>query len=435
MLKIIHNQLGILIAPFIFVAALTGLLYGLTPQFENFIYKEHIIAQHLPNQKSHLISEQIQASLAVLPKEAQIFAVRTPTTINHTTRIIYQVSTHPNQTFAIFVNPYNLHIQGQLAVYGASGVLPLRTFLDQLHRSLLLGEYGRIYSEFAASWLGFFALTGCLQWWIRHRKQDVGKQGYLIKWHYVIGLSILPMLLFFSVTGLTWSKWTGENIAQIRHLINSDTPSLKRSLQATMPQMTDLHAEHHMHMVKDEIQQLNLKYFDRILNIAHQNGLNAQALQIKPSYRQDQAWSIEEINHRWPIQVDAFAVDMSNDHIIDRLSFQDFPLSAKLTRWGVDFHIGVLFGWINQLLLVLAAAFLLVLLTCVYFTWWRYQRPYQTLQKFNIDILEFWHKWHVYQKTIFFILLFLLYFIIPVWVVSVLILQLVVFLYYQLSKS
>ena len=44
MLRLFHNQLGILIAPFIFIASLTGLLYGLTPQLENFIYKEQLIA-------------------------------------------------------------------------------------------------------------------------------------------------------------------------------------------------------------------------------------------------------------------------------------------------------------------------------------------------------------------------------------------------------
>ncbi|WP_266095549.1 PepSY domain-containing protein [Acinetobacter radioresistens] len=52
MLKLLHNQLGILIAPFIFIASLTGLLYGLTPQLESFIYKEQLSALHSPNHKT-----------------------------------------------------------------------------------------------------------------------------------------------------------------------------------------------------------------------------------------------------------------------------------------------------------------------------------------------------------------------------------------------
>lgn len=52
-------------------------------------------------------------------------------------------------------------------MYGTSGVLPLRTFLDQLHSNLLLGKWGRFfYSELAASWLGF-NLSGLYSWWKR----------------------------------------------------------------------------------------------------------------------------------------------------------------------------------------------------------------------------------------------------------------------------
>ncbi len=47
-----------------------------------------------------------------------------------------------------------------MTVYGTSGVLPLRTWLDQFHRSLLLGDVGRNYSELAASWLWIAALGG-----------------------------------------------------------------------------------------------------------------------------------------------------------------------------------------------------------------------------------------------------------------------------------
>jgi uncharacterized iron-regulated membrane protein len=38
--------------------------------------------------------------------------------------------------------------------------------------------------------------------------------------------------------------------------------------------------------------------------------------------------------------------------VLDRTRFDDFPLMAKLTRWGVDFHMGILFGLANQLLLI-----------------------------------------------------------------------------------
>ena len=62
LLKLLHNQLGILIAPFIFIASLTGLLYGLTPQLESFIYKEQLSALHSPNHKTQPLSQQVAAA-------------------------------------------------------------------------------------------------------------------------------------------------------------------------------------------------------------------------------------------------------------------------------------------------------------------------------------------------------------------------------------
>lgn len=54
-----------------------------------------------------------------------------------------------------------------MTVCGTSGSLPLRTAIDQLHRSLLLGDPGRLYSELAASWLWVAAITGLGLWAIR----------------------------------------------------------------------------------------------------------------------------------------------------------------------------------------------------------------------------------------------------------------------------
>lgn len=50
---------------------------------------------------------------------------------------------------------------------------------------------------------------------------------------------------------------------------------------------------------------------------------------------------------------------------------------AKLTRWGVDFHMGILFGLANQLLLVAFGLALCVLIIWGYRMWWM-RRPAQS---------------------------------------------------------
>ena len=433
LLKLLHNQLGILITPFIFIAALTGVLYGITPQLEALLYKTQLDAKPSATQVSQPLSKQVNVAVHSLPRDTKIFSVRTPESPNQATRILYQTKAEPALMTAIFVNPYTLQIQGQLHVYGTSGILPLRTFLNHLHRSLLLGEYGRFYSELAASWLGFFALTGLLQWWI-YRKKNVSShtRHQKLRWHYYLGLVALPMLLFFSITGLTWSKWTGENITQLRHLLKSDTPSLNLNLlHQTTSLPADPHAEHHMHMDLSKpmhTPMLDLKKFDDIISIARDNGLMVSALQIKPSYNPDRAWSIEEMNHRWPIQIDALAIDMTEHRIVDQIKFEDFPWSAKLTRWGVDLHIGVLFGWINQLILAISATSIVLIIFFAYKAWWSYQRPMTTLQLFNQTVIQSWRTLNLLQKLLFILLLCSLYFLVPVWVISILVLHSLVFI-------
>ncbi len=49
-----------------------------------------------------------------------------------------------------------------MTVYGTSGILPLRQWIDYAHRSLLLGDSGRLYSELAASWMWVGRARGAL---------------------------------------------------------------------------------------------------------------------------------------------------------------------------------------------------------------------------------------------------------------------------------
>lgn len=422
-MHLLHVQVGVLIAPFIFIAALTGLLYALTPQIEQAIYQQQLFVEPHAMQSSRPLSEQVMAAQKVLPHDAHIFAVRPAPTPNSTTRVLYIDKQHPDISTAIFVNPYNLMIRGQLPVYGTSGVLPIRTFLDNLHRNLLFGTYGRAYSELAASWLGVFTITGLIQWY-RKRRQHA-QQKTLLKWHSWIGLVFLPMLLFFSATGLTWSNWAGANIAKLRHLANSDTPSLNTQLHSMSMNMAnmDAHAEHHMNMDMSQHMPLQPRQFDQIMQIARKQGLSSDYLQIKPSYSPDKAWTIEEMRHKWPVQIDALAVDMQQQKVVDAIHFKDFPLSAKLTRWGVDAHIGVLFGWLNQFVLVLSGLGIVILIMIAYGSWLRHAKVKTTLQQSHFLWTSVWQKATLSQKTLGCLLVVALYFLVPVWVISIFCLQ------------
>jgi uncharacterized iron-regulated membrane protein len=86
--RLIHIYAGIFIAPLILVAAFTGLLYAITPQLEQAMYKDVLNVEPL-NHTQYKLSQQIEAAKQVMPKSAQVIEVRPAPSADQTTRVIF----------------------------------------------------------------------------------------------------------------------------------------------------------------------------------------------------------------------------------------------------------------------------------------------------------------------------------------------------------
>ncbi|WP_380184639.1 PepSY-associated TM helix domain-containing protein [Kalamiella sp. sgz302252] len=392
LLRRLHFYIGLFIAPFIFVAALTGTLYVLTPQLENSLYAHQLFTDAVEPAKP--LADQIEAAQKFADPGLTISAVRPAPGAGETTRVMFITpSSGPSESLAVFVDPGTLEIRGMLPVYGTSGVLPLRTWLDYLHRNLLLGDLGRNYSELAASWLWVAALGGVLLWATsrpprraKGRGQQILRQRTL---HSSLGLVLLLGLLFFSATGLTWSRWAGDNISAMRAHFGWMTPAVNTSLLSGKPMLADEHAEHHAAAhhsmpgmkMPDGMTMSGSQHamaaaavtpaqFEGVVKAAREAGIRAAKIEIRPTTKADKAWTVSEIDRRWPTRVDSVAVDPANFRVVDKVEFAQFGLLAKLTRWGVDAHMGVLFGLPNQLILAAFGLGLCVMIVLGYRLWW-----------------------------------------------------------------
>ena len=374
LLRRLHFYIGLFVGPFIFIAALTGTLYVLTPQIENALYHEALHAEADGPQKS--LAQQITAARKYIGEDASIYAVRPAPQPGDTTRVQFvDPALGASESRAIFISPSTLAVKGDMTVYGTSGVLPLRTWIDQFHRGLLLGDTGRLYSELAASWLWVAALGGVALWLtsrpkrklkMRHTPQTKARH-----WHITLGAFLLFGLMFFSATGLTWSQWAGGNIDKLRSELGWMTPQVNTALTPqTGHQHHDPHAEHHAMMPGMVMPAAADESWDRVLHAARAVGIESNKLEIRPSSAADKAWTVTEIDRAWPTHVDAAAVDPVNFTVIDRVRFADFPLIARLTRWGIDAHMGVLFGLPNQLLLAAFGFGLCAMIVLGYRMWW-----------------------------------------------------------------
>ncbi|QXV57663.1 PepSY domain-containing protein [Amycolatopsis sp. TNS106] len=365
----LHFYAGVLVGPFVLIAALTGVLYAATPQLESWIYSDQLRAPVGLNQVS--LADQVKAAQAANPG-GDLVAIRPAPEPGDTTRVLFaEDGLGESERRAIFVDPATAQVRGDLVAYGSSGALPFRTTLDQLHRNLLLGEPGRLYSELAASWLWVVALGGLVLWVSRRRARRTEKaesaRGKSVRRHGSVGLWVLLGALFLSATGLTWSTYAGENVSALRESLGWTTPALKVIGAGE-------HAGHNGHAGHGEAPAAKPESVDAMLASARAAGIDAPSVEIGLPAKPGAPWQVAEIERGWPTQVDAVAVDGTTGQTLDEVRFAEYPLMAKLARWGIDAHMGVLFGWPNQIVLLLLGAGLVTLVVLGYRMWWR-RRP------------------------------------------------------------
>ena len=418
LLRRLHFYVGLFVGPFIFFAALTGTLYVATPQLENALYRHALHTNSVGELQP--LAEQIAVAEKTVGTDLHLHAVRPGLAEGETTRVMFSdPSLGPSEHRAIFVDPISLAVLGDMTVYGTSGILPLRQTIDYLHTSLMLGDVGRLYSELAASWMWVAALGGIALWFYTRPKRRISNSFQnRRRVHVALGWTLLGGMLLFSATGLTWSQWAGGNVDKLRAEMNWLTPQVNTMLSGT-PMVMDEHAEHRGHhegVIVPEM-AMDLTQFDGVLSAARKAEIDANKLEIRPASTSDRAWTVTEIDRSWPTQVDAVAVDPNTMQVIDRTRFEDFPLMAKLTRWGVDFHMGILFGLVNQLLLVAFGLALCVLIIWGYRMWWM-RRPARSAANPVQTLCQSWLALSIWGRAVTIVVSALLGLALPVMGVS-----------------
>ena len=357
----LHFYVGLFVGPFLLVAATTGLLYTLTPQIERFVHADALTAQvtgpALP------LSDQVAAATAT-ERGRTVTEIRPAPAPGATTRVSFDAGLEEGYFRTVFVDPSTARVQATLDTYGEW--LPVRAWFDDLHRTLLLGNVGRVYTEMAASWLWVLALSGLALWAVRTRPDRRLRRLLLPRaagtgrarlrtWHGAIGTWAAVGMLFLSATGLTWSQFAGANVTTLRSALDWSTPTVSSTLPSPAVPSGTLGVQ-----------------ADRVLGAARAAGVDGP-VEVVPGGR-GEAWSVAQTTRSWPTRQDSAAVDPATGRVTEQLRFAEWPLAAKLARWGVDAHMGLLFGVVNQIVLALLAVGIIGLVLLGYRMWWR-RRP------------------------------------------------------------
>jgi uncharacterized iron-regulated membrane protein len=369
----LHFYAGVLIAPFLVVAAVTGLLYTATPQLDGILYGDKLTAATTSGPALPLAG-QIAAARTAHPG-GTIAAVQ-PATGDQTTRVVFSQPDLGENQHTVYVDPRTGEVQGRLTTWWGS--TPVTTWLDDLHRNLHLGDLGRHYSELAASWLWVLTLGGIVLWWRRRRSvrkmlapELAARKGVRRTrgWHAATGLWISLGLLVLAATGLTWSRYAGASFEVALDAVDGRRPALE------VPGAGPSAGGHHGAGSEAPV-AVDLAEADTVLKVARDNGLTGP-VELSLPETGGAAWTVAGIDNTWPVGLDRIAVDPATATVVARSDFADWPVLAQLSKLGVQAHMGVLFGPVNQILLAALAIGLLCVILWGYRMWWQ-RRPTRT---------------------------------------------------------
>lgn len=351
----LHFYAGILVAPFIVVAAVTGGLYAMAPTIERLVYGDllHVEASGRPVS----LSGQAAAAVTAHPGLA-ITGMRPAAESGESTRV-YFADPALDEEFrrAVFVDPYTARVLGDEPTW--LGYLPVSTWLDGLHRHLQLGEPGRIYSETAASWLWVVALGGLCLWLFRRgRIFTVGRRlkgrARTLNWHGATGVWLLAGLLFLSATGITWSTYAGAHVSDIRTALNWQRPQIDTATSAAVA--------------------TGPVDYQAVVDAAAGAGV-ALPVEVALPTEPGAGVSVTELDKPYRLTTNAATVDPATNTVTSTLDYwRDYSVVAMLADWGIRAHMGFLFGLLNQLILLGIAVAMVGVIVGGYRMWWQ-RRP------------------------------------------------------------
>ncbi|MCG8348067.1 MAG: PepSY domain-containing protein [Chloroflexales bacterium] len=361
----LHFYAGVLIAPILIWASLTGIIFVFNPQIEAALYRNLLFVPAQETLRSY--NEQLAAVLQEFPA-AQIkqFApsfepgqtsafTLTPVQAEHGS------SGHqhgPSEDITVFVNPHNAAIVGGLAENDR-----FKTMVQNLHGNLRLGDNARPVMELGASWLLVLLLSGAFLWFPRKTAQLRSafiprfKGGSRQMWrdlHSILGVLTGVVILGLVLTGLTWSRFSGDLYRMTRDALGQNlaifTPFPSAPSNGRAP--------------------ISLNEVDAI---ARANSVTIDYTITMPS-NSEGSYRVMTDDDSQPRQFRVMAIDQYDGSIIRNAGWSDAPFLTKLSLLGIPFHRGELFGLANQLICALAASAIIFSVLSGFVMWWK-RRP------------------------------------------------------------
>lgn len=361
-----HFYAALFVMPLVLVLATTGAVYLFKPQIDRW---EEQAFSDLSTDQAVSANEQLAAVMTANPG-AQFHSYRLPERAGDAAMIHIGLADGRSMR--------NVYVSPQGKVLGS--VDPesrISATISRIHGSLLIGKIGDWIVELAACWAVVMILTGLFLWWPRGQglagviwpRFGKGKRIFLRDLHAVTGFWVSGLALVLLTTGLPWANVWGDAFTLVRAELGL--------VQGAPDWKTGAHAEHdHDAMIKMQAAGVPLVGLADMVAKAKAENLPHPVLVKPPGAPErfgppsDMAWTVKSEAQNRPLNR-AIIFDAATGKELSRRDFADKHVIDQAVNYGIAWHEGQLFGWINQLVGVLTAIALITLVVSGFLMWRR----------------------------------------------------------------
>jgi uncharacterized iron-regulated membrane protein len=394
-----HFYAALFAMPFVIILSLTGAFYLFKPQVERWEERNYA---GLPITDAVLPVAQVETALAAFPGAA-FHSYRLP---EHSgdAAMVHLALADGRTMRDVFVSP-----QGNI-LGSVDPEMRTMAIVQRIHGQLMLGPKGSWIVELAASWAIVLVLSGLYLWWPRDRhlagvlwpRLRLGRRQAWRDLHAVTGFWISGLVLVLLFTGLPWSAAWGGALKAVRAELGWTKGQQDWSIGGVPPRGTSptqdafpsIHADHdhdammnhaimdHMAMDHGSMHHQSSPAFDKLSEIvakAESENLAFPVIVTPPGKPQrfgakaSHIWTVRSDSQNRPLRT-VLQYDADTGTLVSRETFDDKHIIDRIVGYGIAWHEGQLFGWVNQLIGVLTAVGLMTIVVSG-FIMWRKRKP------------------------------------------------------------
>lgn len=415
-----HFWVGLFAAPALVVLSLTGLVILYSQPLDNWLNRDLFIV----DRGSQTVSLDQQAATAQheVGADFAIDAVIPPSGPQRSTRIDFVASdalSYPaaeGDVTQVFVDPYSGRYLGQRTEL--SGLVG---WANQLHRmfgndgpqvqlpslghliapesfpdSTIPVGLGNMWMELTAVWILVLLATGIFLWWPRAVEASKPlftvrwKRGGRIRWrdlHALTGVVIAVILIGYVLSGMTWSRYWGENWRAFSSTVAPSADVEAASTPAKMGDYDRLGRRIAWAATDDPVfasepegsvaQRLPLSDIDRLAKGEHMVPGYAIIPPADATVDGETVYGSYAVVNPWPQKLSEqrtlYLNQFTGQTIANATSAEDGALS-RLTGFGIAMHMGTQLGVLTRITATVACVGVLTSVLTGLLMWWR-RRP------------------------------------------------------------